>query len=258
MAAEVTDPSRRVIEGRGEVRASTQQYFAFLDVPRGFYQEGDQIEIEVATRDVMDRPFSAAGTLRVDRVIYGAAPEDVVDAHLADLAVKTDAEGREFVRWTAKEAGYYRFQYEAADAWGQTVTGAVHTWVNGPDMTHRQMHWSGVQLIPEKRTYEEGETCRLLIVTNYPKATVLLTQEANREILARRGAPHYRQVPRGGGEDRSQPRAQLPLCHGDGARLERLPGLHRGVRTACEPLPERLRLGRAPPPTSRARRRPSA
>ena len=189
IAAEVTDPSRRVIEGTGEVRAGKQQFFAFLDAKRGFYQAGDRIEIEVATRDVMDRPISASGRIALDRVIYGAAPEDVIDAHFADESVTTDKEGRGFVRWTVPEAGYYRFQFQAKDGWDETVTGKTYTWVHGEDMTRRKMRLQGIELIPEQRTYREGETCRLLVVSNLPDITLLLTQEGGHQIIAKAVLP---------------------------------------------------------------------
>ena len=120
-----------MITGQGEVRASRQQYFAFLTTARGFYLVKDRIEVEVMTRDVMDRPLSAAGKVRVERIIKGAAPEDVVDAFMTEADVKTDAEGHGFVQWVAPEAGYYRFTFVGTDGWKQTVTGKTYTWVQG-------------------------------------------------------------------------------------------------------------------------------
>ena len=182
--AEVTDPSRRTITGTGEVRASKQQFFAFLDVKRGFYQVGDRIEVEIATRDVMERPVAASGKMRVERVVRGASPSDLVETLVHTEGVTTDKDGRGFFRWTCQKAGQYRFMFEARDDWGQKVTASAYTWVNGPDFHKAAFRLSGIELIPEKRTYDEGETCRLLIVSNMPDVTVLLTQEVERQILA--------------------------------------------------------------------------
>ena len=52
-------------------------------------------------------------------------------------------------------------------------------------MTRREFRFHGIEVIPEKRSYEEGDTCRLLIVSNFVDATVLLTQEAGSQVLGR-------------------------------------------------------------------------
>ena len=185
--AEVTDESRRTITGSGEVKASKQQFFAFLDVKRGFYQVGDRVEVEVATRDVTDRPVAAKGEMRVEKVVRGQAAlvEEVVHAE----PIATDQEGRAFFHWTPEEGGQYRFTFAARDAWKEEVSGSAYTWVHGPGFDEAAFRLSGITLVPENRTYEEGETCRLLIVSSLPNATVLLAQEAGRQILARSVLP---------------------------------------------------------------------
>jgi len=196
--AEVTDESRRTITGSGEVRVSRQQYFAFLDLKRGFYQVGDQIELEVATRDVMDRPVAARGAIVVERVVRGG--RDLVEAVVHKGAVATDREGRGFFRWVPKQAGQYRFRYQAVDQWKEKVAADIYTWINGPDFDKAAFRLSGIQLIPEKQTYEEGETCRLLIISSFRDSTVLLSQQAGPQIIARsvlpiRGKSHVLEVP---------------------------------------------------------------
>jgi len=185
--AEVTDESRRTITGLGEVRASKQQYFAFLDLRRGFYQVSDRIELELATRDVMDRPVAARGEIRVERVIRGVP--GYVEALVHREAIATDKEGRAFFHWVPKEAGQYRFTYQAVDEWREKVTASSYTWVHGPDFDQAAFRLTGIQLIPEKQTYEEGETCKLLIVSSMPDVTLLLTQEAGSQVIGRSVLP---------------------------------------------------------------------
>ncbi|UCH34354.1 MAG: hypothetical protein JSV65_17790 [Armatimonadota bacterium] len=181
--AEVTDQSRRTITGTGEVRVSKQQCFAFLDLTRGFYQAGERIELEVATLDVMERPTAVEGRIRVERVVRGAS--DLVEAVVHEEGVATDDQGRAFFSWVPDEAGQYRFTFEALDAWEQTVTSSIYTWVHGPDFDKAAFRLTGIQLVPDRQTYDEGETCKLLIVSSMPDATVLLTQEAGDQILGR-------------------------------------------------------------------------
>jgi uncharacterized protein YfaS (alpha-2-macroglobulin family) len=188
ITAEVTDASRRTIEGKGEVRVSKQQFFAFLDPKRGFYQGGDQIEVEVVTQDVMGRPVAARGAVRVERVQVRGTP-DIVEPPTYKAEVQTDKDGRAFFHWTCSQGGQYRFTFEAVDGWKQTVTGRAYVWVAGPDFDTATPHLRGIQLIPETRVYEEGDTCRLLVISAEPDATVLLMQEAGNQVLARAVLP---------------------------------------------------------------------
>jgi hypothetical protein len=66
---EATDASRRTIEGQGAVKVANQQYFAFLQPKRGFFQIGDRVEIEVVTQDANDKPVGASGTMTVYKLL---------------------------------------------------------------------------------------------------------------------------------------------------------------------------------------------
>ncbi|MFB3882851.1 MAG: MG2 domain-containing protein [Armatimonadota bacterium] len=192
--AEVTDESRRTINGSGSIRVSKQQYFAFLDLKRGFYQVGDRVELEVMTLDVMERPLSRKGTVIVERVVSQA--QNYVLGREHSEVIQTNADGRAFFRWTPAKAGEYRFTFEGKDEWGQQVTAAINTFVHGPDSAAAAFQLSGIQLVPEHETYQLGDTsydsplanrtyCKLLIVSKFANPTVLLTQEAGDQIIAK-------------------------------------------------------------------------
>jgi uncharacterized protein YfaS (alpha-2-macroglobulin family) len=105
---EATDASRRTIEGQGAVKVANQQYFAFLQPKRGYFQIGDRVEIEVVTQDANDKPVGASGTMVVYKLLPGDKEEKIYDA-----PVRTDAKGRAFWTWPSDEAGHYRIAYEA-------------------------------------------------------------------------------------------------------------------------------------------------
>ncbi|HEX8235004.1 MAG TPA: MG2 domain-containing protein [Abditibacteriaceae bacterium] len=177
---EATDASRRTIEGQGAVKVANQQYFAFLQPKRGYFQIGDRVEIEVVTQDANDKPVGASGTMTVYKLLPGDKEEKIYDA-----PVRTDAKGRAFWTWPSDEAGHYRIAYEATDAWGQKVIGSTEIWVNGPDFGKTQFRLQGVTIVLEQRNYEEGDTIKALLVAAQPNTTVLFTQEAGGEILRR-------------------------------------------------------------------------
>ena len=177
---EATDASRRTIEGQGTVRVSDQQYFAFLDLQKGFYQAGDRIQVELVTQDANDKPLSASGKMVVYKLLPGNKEEQVFEE-----TVKTDAKGRVFWNWQNDGAGQFRVAYEATDDWGKKVQASANIWVDGPNMKTTQFRQQGVTIVLENRYYKEGDMARVLLVADQPDTTVLFTQEAGGEILKR-------------------------------------------------------------------------
>jgi alpha-2-macroglobulin len=180
--AEVTDASRRTIIGSGAVIATRQQFFAFLDTPQGFYQKGDRVPVEVVTLDANEQPVAASGSLKVYRQQWKGDRVDETLVHEERLA--TDKTGRVKSHWTAERTGSFRLAFEALDAWEVKVVGSVVTWVVGQGAPYQFLR-QGVRLVMESDTIPEGGRARLLLITDQPGATVLLTQEANDEILRR-------------------------------------------------------------------------
>ena len=176
--AQVTDASRRTIEAQGEVKVARQQYFAFLKTDRGYFQKGDRVPVELRTQDANDEPLAAAGKMVVYRLLPGDKEEKVYEE-----AIATDASGRAFWTWEAKESGQFRVEYQATDAWGQSVKAQEPIWVVGENVGAIRLR--GVTILLDKETYAEGETIKARLVADKPGATVLLTQEVGNEVLRR-------------------------------------------------------------------------
>ncbi|HVF84571.1 MAG TPA: alpha-2-macroglobulin family protein, partial [Abditibacteriaceae bacterium] len=176
----VTDASRRTIEGQGEVRLAKQQYFAFLNTKGGFFQQGDRVPIEIRIQDANDKPQAANGKM----VVYKQLPGDKEDRVL-EAPVSIDRSGTEFWTWNNDQSGQFRIAYEATDAWGNKVETSTIVWVAGPELNTTQFRLQGVTIVLDKRSYEEGEALRALVVADQPDTTVLWTQEAGGDILKR-------------------------------------------------------------------------
>lgn len=178
--AEVTDASRRTIEGQGQVRVANQQYFAFLNAKQGYYLSGDRVQIEVVTQDANDKPKSASGKM----VVYKLLPNDK-EEKVFEEAIRTDEKGRATWIWPTDTAGHFRIAYEAVDDWNNKVVGSTTIWVAGPGLNTTQFRLQGVTIVLDKQNYEEGDTAKVLLIADSPGTTVLLTQEAGGDILRR-------------------------------------------------------------------------
>ncbi len=177
---EVTDASRRTIEGAGEVKVANQDYFAFLNIQRGFAEVGDRVEVEIRTQSANDKPLPQSGKV----VVYRQLPNDK-EEKVHEEAISTDASGVLFWTWQADVAGEFRIAWEGTDAAGNKVTASTNIWVNGPQLNQVALRSRGVTLVLDKRVYQEGDTVQVLVVADRPDTNVLLTQEADGEILKR-------------------------------------------------------------------------
>ncbi len=178
--AEVTDSSRRTIEGQGEVRVANQQYFAFLNAKQGYYISGDRVQIEIVTQDANDKPQSTAGKM----VVYKLLPDNK-EEKIFEEAIRTDEKGRAIWTWPTDNAGHFRIAWESTDDWGNKVVGSTTIWVAGPGLNNTQFRLQGVTIVLDKRNYEEGDTAKVLLIADSPGSTVLLTQESGGDILRR-------------------------------------------------------------------------
>ncbi|MBW3637688.1 MAG: hypothetical protein KY445_14680, partial [Armatimonadetes bacterium] len=194
--AEVTDASRRTIEAQGQVKVARQPYFAFLKAQRGYFQAGDRVPIELRTQDANEQSVAATGKMVVYKLlplqrrttsagrkipILGDLPPN--EEKVFDEPIATDATGRAFWNWQAKDSGQFRVEFVGESAWGEVVRAQAEIWVVGENMSAIRLR--GVTILLDKKSYEEGETLRAAIIADVLGANVLLTQEASGQILRR-------------------------------------------------------------------------
>ncbi|NUN48490.1 MAG: hypothetical protein HUU15_06640 [Candidatus Brocadiae bacterium] len=186
--AEVTDSTRRTIEGEGTVRVTRTQMYASLTANRGFYVAGSPVEIEFVTQNANNRPLTSEGSMTVARVVWDAsiAPDGGwKDEPVITEPAKTDTNGRGYFKWQSDRDGVYAFTYTSKDGWGETVTGRTQVQIADPNSTTSDVRFSALNLSPEVRTCRPGETARVLLWSDVPGATVMLTTEAGPRLLSR-------------------------------------------------------------------------
>ena len=181
--ADVTDSSRRLISGEGVVHVTNQQFYAFLNLPKSFAQEGDTVQIELRAVDADQKPVAATGTLTVYKLLFDEKTDKELPQSVHTQTVTTDADGKAFTTWTSQTSGQYRVSFAAKDQYNADVTADAPVWIAGNDLDSRSYRVGGITLLTDKTTYEQGETAHLLIVGQQPDNWVLLTQETGSQIL---------------------------------------------------------------------------
>ena len=182
--AEVTDLSRRLIKGEGEILVTRSSYFAHVEIDRGFYFAGDQVGVHVATQKTDGSLFATEGQLLIEQVKYqGEGGATAVESAVDTLSVTTRSEAPVRMTWRAPRTGLYKFTFVGRDDKQREVRSSALAWVAGPGFHGREYRFRGLELYTDQRTYKVGDTARLLINANRENAHVLLSVRAENGYL---------------------------------------------------------------------------
>lgn len=173
ITAEVVDPSRRTIVGKGEVLVAREPFKVFAWVDRGHYQVGDTVAAEFSAHTLSDKPVKGVGKLKLFKLSYDAKRE-AKETLVEEWRLDTDAAGRASQKIAAGAAGQFRLSYELTDAKGNVQEGGYVFTVTGDAGGANDFRFSAIELVPDKREYAPGEKMRLQVNTDRIGSTVLL------------------------------------------------------------------------------------
>lgn len=184
IVAEVTDLSRHLVKGEGEIVVTRTAFVAALELDAGWARAGDDVNMVITTLSPDGSLLAAKGTLQVDEVL-GVADNGAVrgEKRVEDRAVSTDTNGPARVKWRAPKTGQYRFTFVAKDKAGNDVKASTVAWVVGPDFTGSSYKFAGVEIVPDKRIYAPGETARLLVSADEAGAAILFASKVDDGFL---------------------------------------------------------------------------
>ncbi|MCK4283297.1 MAG: alpha-2-macroglobulin, partial [Candidatus Brocadiae bacterium] len=182
--AEVRDASRRVISGEGDVKVTRQAFYAMVRSGRGYYRPGEELEVVVRCVTPDDRPVETEGVVTVSSVVFGG-PDNarIEETELKRWTARTDGAGVLTFRLRHEKSDLLKIRFAAPDAWGGTVEGYGLVWVCGRDFDGKLYRFNDLELITDKRSYQPGETCHLMINTRKANSYVLFADEVDNNAL---------------------------------------------------------------------------
>lgn len=182
ITAAVRDESRRTIKASSKLIATRQQFNAFVELDRGWYQPGGQATADINTRSANEVAVATSGTASLYRVTKGTTDQahDMRKEMLVSWPVKTDAAGHARLTFQLPSEGQYRLEFETSDASQQSVKSESTFWVFGSKFDDKQLKFGGLELIPDKRFYSVGDTAKLLVTTRGDNARVLIIDSIDR------------------------------------------------------------------------------
>jgi len=174
--AKVTDQGKREISGKGYVIA-TYGSFAVSVAPREyFYQPGDRGTFIVQARDYDGNPMRAKVRVEMMHWDWRKSSDETV---VATTEVDTGAGGSANAEMAipANKAGGYRVRVVTRTPEGRDVQNWAYIWVTGATPFEFESQDNSVQIVPNKKTFQAGDTAKVLIVTGQANVPVYVTVE---------------------------------------------------------------------------------
>ena len=145
---------------------------------------GKAVEFSARTRSWDDRPVKAKVSVVIEEQFFDKKTKVTSFRTVDRLDVFTDEAGQAEFRYTFPRPGYWRVTATAADDQGRKTAASEWLWVwregYAWDSSYREL---GAEF--DKKTYNSGESARLIVKNPAPGASLLIALEG-REIYGRR------------------------------------------------------------------------
>jgi uncharacterized protein YfaS (alpha-2-macroglobulin family) len=177
--ARVTDASSREVSGSTTVHATFGRFLIATDTDRYVFGAGSPVTVSVKALDYAGVAQSGvAVTVMLEKLTYteGRWSEPKV-TEISRGQIQTDADGR--ATWIATlpaDPGTYRFT-ATAPADDRTVEDQSQVWVTGSAINPSEEGDAYLELVADKKSYQPGETARLVVRGGSVTAPVLVTKE---------------------------------------------------------------------------------
>ncbi len=202
--ARVTDASSREVAGSTIVHATYGRFMLIARADNYAYRPGTQATLSLTALDYAGavQP-NVRAKVALERLTYDRGRWEKPQATpVAEGTVTTGDDGR--AAWTLTlpgEPGNYRFRAEAPSD-GRVVSDTSFVWISGRVTDAGDEADRELELIPDKKTYQPGETARLTIKGEASSVAMLVTKEARQVgwLKVLRSASSTIEVPIGDGD----------------------------------------------------------
>jgi uncharacterized protein YfaS (alpha-2-macroglobulin family) len=177
--ASVTDLSRRTVEGFGGVRVNRAEFSLGVSLDRYVYKPGDTVKVTVKA----ERPDGTPVKERAVEVLLNRRrwnKKEYEETEVAKVGGITNAEGVAEIDVPVKQAGSFVIVARSNDKQGNKTWTKRWVWIADRQWSGGYVKWDGVDVVPDKASYEPGETATFLVSSQYKDLHVLVTLESSR------------------------------------------------------------------------------
>ena len=177
-----TDKSDAQATGEGSVLVTRGQFAIEVQPESYITTPGKTVGVQVEARDYDRRPVRNQDiTVTLSRERW-TEDYDYSLQTLAKKQVKTDDNGRALVRLPVRRAGSLIVSAAARDRRGNTIASRSYLWSCGEQEAaqYGDPRFDAIDVVLDKKAYSVGDKAQVLIISNHPGQTVLVTVEGSR------------------------------------------------------------------------------
>lgn len=185
----VQDKNRLEVSGRKSVIVHAGKYYIGLKPSSTFHASSDKMYVDVIAVDPQGRKLKGHSVkLELIRRAWVTVREKTEDGHFQSRSQMKDTLEAVFPIVTGAEpfrqiirplsTGYYIIKATGSDDLGNSIISSSYLYVTGEGYTGWNMRDDDIiDLIPDKKNYNPGETARILVKSPYDKCRALVTVE---------------------------------------------------------------------------------
>ena len=204
LEAQVTDASRREMQGAASFIGTRGKTVADAYPERYIYYQGDAARIRVKTADYAGHPVSEKVTLKFIEQKYEKIEKQeeyngykyttydyiLHERELGSAEVNTDSQGNATYDFTVPSPGSIYVKAMVVENGKQIVNRGGSFWApdkkgEWSDFSYRDYDEKAIKLVPDKKSYKPGETAHVLAMLPADKAHLLVTTELSEVLTVR-------------------------------------------------------------------------
>ena len=196
LEVQVTDSSRRTVDGTAMLIATRGKVIARATPERYLYYNGQTARIAITTTDYEGRPVAARLSLKfvspkvsVETQSNNYPHYTMHEDEVGSAEISTDNLGHAIYNYSVTTPGSLTIKTVVHDNEKHFVSVAGYLWVVSPDY-----HWTDspyynestgtIKLVADKKSYQPGETAHVLAILPRENANLLLTTERENVVSA--------------------------------------------------------------------------
>ncbi len=185
LEAEVQDVSRQAVAGRASVLVHPAAYYVGLGALSSFAKAGETLSIPVIAAspkgDRVSAQVHVAALLRAWHSVRKRGVNGIyqtLSEAVEEKAAECDVKSGEECKLVLTKPGFYNLRAESKDEKGRLALTTTSVYAVGAGFAAWQGSDSNkVEVVPDKTSYEAGETAHLLIKSPYPSCRALISLE---------------------------------------------------------------------------------
>ncbi len=201
LEAQVTDASRRQMEGSATFKGTRGRTIADARPERYLYYRGEPARINVRTGDYLGRAVSSKVTLKFIEQRWEKIEKDngngytytdyeMRERELSTAEVETDARGLATYEYTVLSSGNIYVKAILHEDGKEVINRGGSFWASDRRteenrFSFRDYGTSSINLIPDRKSYQPGETAHVLVVLPEDGLHLLVTTELLNVVTAR-------------------------------------------------------------------------